>query len=116
VKFDADKSRDCCCLILFVFLASSYFLGIPSHAAAAAAEIQNGKYQNKREKQTSFRLVLYLFGGCQFYTPPESLSLFSFHISFIDNELLLYHHEKQLTLCIALTLWHAELPELVVVG
>lgn len=82
------------------FLASSYFLGIPSHAAAAAAtaEIQNGKYQNKREKQTSFRLVLYLFGGCQFYTPPESLSLFSFHISFIDNELLLPPRETTYSL------------------
>jgi hypothetical protein len=116
VKFDADKSRDCCCLILFVFLASSYFLGIPSHAAAAAAEIQNGKYQNKREKQTSFRLVLYLFGGCQFYTPPESLFLFSRFTFPLSTTSYYYHHEKQLTLCIALTLWHAELPELVVVG
>lgn len=84
----------------FFVLASSYFLGIPAHAAAAAAtaEIQNGKYQNKREKQTSFRLVLYLFGGCQFYTPPESLSLFSFHISFIDNELLLPPRETTYSL------------------
>lgn len=80
----------------FVFLASSYFLGIPAHAAAAAAaataEIQNGKYQNKREKQTSFRLVLYISsGGCQFYTPPESLFLFSrFTFPLSNNELLLY--------------------------
>lgn len=73
---------------------------------------RNPKWKiSKQERETNLisSSTIYFFGGLSVLYPARvSLSLFSFHISFIEQRATAIYHEKQLTLCIALTLWHAE--------
>lgn len=99
-------------LILFFCFFGQFLFSRYSRARCCCRHRRNPKWKiSKQERETNLisSSTIYFFGGLSVLYPARvSLSLFSFHISFIEQRATAIYHEKQLTLCIALTLWHAE--------
>lgn len=96
----------------FLFFFGQFLFSRYSRARCCCRHRRNPKWKiSKQERETNLisSSTIYFFGGLSVLYPARvSLSLFSFHISFIEQRATAIYHEKQLTLCIALTLWHAE--------